>query len=108
MSQVRTPPQTPYVGSEPKLPGQPIAQLHRSHQSPVMRQSGMSLSVCIATRRCGSHNTVLREITQTYGNFATAPSHIAHDSTSEALETIGAKYVQCSPFVRRPRSTSVP
>ena len=27
---------------------EPIAQLHRSHQSPVMRQSGISLLVCIA------------------------------------------------------------
>jgi hypothetical protein len=25
---------------DPKLHGQPMAQLHRSHQSPVIRQSG--------------------------------------------------------------------
>lgn len=47
ISQVSTPSQKPYVGFEPKLQGQPIAQLHKSHQSPLIRQSGTVSAVVI-------------------------------------------------------------
>ena len=63
--------------------------------------------VCLHRQSLDRSYELPQKFTQTYNNCATAPSHTEHHRSLKLFETIGAKHVQCSPFVHRPRSTSV-